>query len=93
MQTLNVMDDPNRNKTWYERAVDSNEKHPWYIRVLLLLWSISDNRVVWWELILGKNENMKPYMFRIFVFNVVSFLVLATAFMGMVLGGWINAHL
>ncbi len=87
------MDNANYTKTWYERAVDPHEKHSWYIRVLLLLWSISDNHVVWWELVLGKNDNMKPYMFRSFVFNVVLFLALASAFIFMLLGGWITSHL
>lgn len=87
------MDNPIPTKAWYERAVDPNEKHPWYIKVLLFLWSISDNRVVWWELLMGKNEYMKPIMFRNFVFTVVFFLALAATFISSLLGGWINTHL
>jgi hypothetical protein len=87
------MDNPIYAKTWYERAVNPNEKHSWYIKVLLFLWSISDNRVVWWELLMGKNEYMKPIMFRNFVFNCVFFLALASVFLFSILGGWINTHL
>ena len=86
------MANPNQQHPWYERAFDRSEKHPWYIRALLSFWLNSNNYYVW-SIMLNKDEGMKPKIFRSFVWNIVSYLVVAAIMMTFVIMGWVNSRL